>query len=408
MPECYADGMQSSLPIRFVKKFGAMMAVLSVAALMQNCGGGGSNNNQPRSGSIIVTLATVASGFVNPVGLVPTNDNSNRLFVLEQGGTIRIIQNGSVLSTPFLDIQAKVESGGELGLLGMAFHPQFSQNRRFFLNYTRLFNGQLESVIAEYLISAVDPNRADPNSERILITLNQEPFNNHKGGQLAFGPDGFLYIGFGDGGSSGDPSNNAQRLDTLKGKILRIDVNGNNSSNGQYGIPTDNPFVANSSAQPEIWAFGLRNPWRFSFDTNGGRLFAGDVGQDNFEEVDIITKGGNYGWRIMEGNHCFNPASGCIQTGLTLPIVEYSHSEGTAVIGGYVYRGTAIPQLQGLYIFGDLSSGTIWRLQETSPGMWTRTTLNSSGRTISSFGQDQAGEVYVLDYNNGVVLKISP
>jgi glucose/arabinose dehydrogenase len=393
------------------KKIAGLLAVLALTLLTQNCGGGnGSGNNPPPPpppGPLTITLASVATGFVNPLGLVPANDNSNRLFVLEQRGTIRIIQNGSVLATPFLDIQNRVEAMDEKGLLGMALHPQFAQNRRFFLNYTTgRLTGGLQSVIAEYQASAADPNRADL-TERILFTVNQ-PFDNHNGGQLGFGPDGFLYIAFGDGGSAGDPLNNGQSRQTLLGKILRIDVNGTNSSNGQYGIPANNPFASGANGMPEIWALGLRNPWRFSFDTNGGRLFAGDVGQDNFEEIDIIIGGGNYGWRTMEGMHCFNPASGCIQTGLILPITEYNHNEGRAVIGGFVYRGTAIPQLQGQYIFGDLTSGTIWRLQETSPGVWSRTTLHSSGRTISSFGQDLAGELYVLDYDNGVVLRISP
>ncbi len=390
------------------KKLSGALLVVAVALVTQNCGGGnGSNNNPPLPPGFTIRLTTVATGFVNPLGMVAANDGSGRLFILEQRGTIRIIQNGSVVGTPFLDIQSRLETADEKGLLGMALHPQFAQNRRFFLNYTtRRLTGGLQTVIAEYLVST-DPNRADPNSERILFTVNQ-PFDNHNGGQLSFGPDGFLYIALGDGGSGGDPLNNGQNLRTLLGKILRIDVNGNNGPNGAYGIPGDNPFASGVNGEREIWAFGLRNPWRFSFDTSGGRLFAGDVGQDNFEEIDIIVRTGNYGWRTMEGAHCFNPASGCSQTGLILPIAEYNHGEGRAVIGGFVYRGTAIPQLQGLYIFGDLTSGTIWRLQETSPGTWMRSTLHSSGRTISSFGQDTAGELYVLDYDGGVVLRMAP
>lgn len=397
---------------RKYKNFALILAVLTLAIVTQNCGGGsgdsGSNPPPPPPGPVNAALTSIATGFTDPVGLVPANDGTSRFFVLEQAGRIRIIQNGSVVATPFLDIQTRVESGGETGLLGMALHPQFAQNRRFFLNYTTTrLTGGLQSVIAEYQVSATDPNRADL-AERILIQINQ-PFANHNGGQLAFGPNGFLYIAFGDGGNGGDPLNNAQSLQTLLGKILRIDVNGTNGPNGQYGIPADNPFVTDASAQPEIWAFGLRNPWRFSFDTNGGRLFAGDVGQDNFEEIDIIVGGGNYGWRIMEGAHCFNPPSGCNPSGLVPPIFEYSHGDdGTTVIGGFVYRGPAITQLQGAYIFGDFSSGRIWTLRETSPGSWTRTLLISSGRTISSFGQDPAGEVYVLDYDNGVVLRLSP
>lgn len=402
--------MQNSLSVGFAK-IGAVLTVLAASVIMPSCGGGGDDNNNPPPpppppGAVTARLTTVASGFVNPLGIVAANDATNRLFVVEQRGTIRILQNGSVLATPFVDIQSRLEDGGEKGLLGLALHPQFAQNRRFFVNYTtRRLTGGLQSVIAEYQVSPTDPNRADL-AERILLTVNQ-PFDNHNGGQLAFGPDGFLYIALGDGGDAGDPLNRAQNLRVLLGKILRIDVNGNNSSNGQYGIPTDNPFANGVNGEPEIWAFGLRNPWRFSFDSNGGRLFAGDVGQNSFEEVDIITRGGNFGWRIMEGAHCFSPPSGCDQTNLILPIAEYGHSEGSAVIGGFVYRGSAIPQLQGSYIFGDLTSHAIWRLVEASP-TWTRTTLIPGAPTISSFGQDQAGELYVLDFDNGTVLRISP
>ncbi|MGH9566314.1 MAG: PQQ-dependent sugar dehydrogenase, partial [Candidatus Angelobacter sp.] len=220
----------------------------------------------------------------------------------------------------------------------------------------------------------------------------------------AFGPDGFLYFGLGDGGNEGDPFGNGQNTQTLLGKMMRIDVN-TISPGLQYGIPADNPFVAGGGL-PEIYAVGFRNPWRFSFDRSTGRLFAGDVGQDNFEEVDIVQRGGNYGWNTMEGMHCFNPPSGCNMSGLTLPIVEYSHSEGNAIIGGFVYHGTALTGLQGAYIFGDLGSGKIWKLVEGPPDTWTRTLLANTGVTISSLGQDQSGELYALDFSNGRVLKI--
>jgi glucose/arabinose dehydrogenase len=231
-----------------------------------------------------------------------------------------------------------------------------------------------------------------------------QPFPNHKGGQIAFGPDGFLYIGFGDGGSGGDPLGNGQNLQTLLGKMLRIDVD-HTSAGLQYAIPPTNPFVGGGGL-PEIWAYGLRNPWRFSFERGSGRLFCGDVGQDKYEEIDILQSGGNFGWNIMEGMHCYNPASGCNMSGLTLPIAEYSHTEGDAVIGGYVYKGSAIPSLAGAYIFSDNGSGTIWELVEAPPGQWTRTKLLSSGRSISSLGQDVSGEIYVLDYS-GSVLKLT-
>jgi glucose/arabinose dehydrogenase len=351
----------------------------------------------------VLTLTSGVSGLSNPVDLQFPNDGSGRFFVVQQAGTIRIALNGSLFATPFLDITSKVDFGGEKGLLGLTFHPQFTQNHLFYIHYDRLSGAQMQSVIAEYQVSASDPNQANPGSERILFTVNQ-PFPNHKGGQIAFGPDGFLYIGFGDGGSGGDPLGNGQNLQTLLGKMLRIDVD-HTSAGLQYAIPPTNPFVGGGGL-PEIWAYGLRNPWRFSFERGSGRLFCGDVGQDKYEEIDILQSGGNFGWNIMEGMHCYNPASGCNMSGLTLPIAEYSHTEGDAVIGGYVYKGSAIPSLAGAYIFSDNGSGTIWELVEAPPGQWTRTKLLSSGRSISSLGQDVSGEIYVLDYS-GSVLKLT-
>jgi glucose/arabinose dehydrogenase len=351
-----------------------------------------------------VALTTVVSGLVSPVDLQTPDDNSGRLFVVEQPGAIRIISNGALFPTNFLDIRSKVDFGGEKGLLGVAFHPNYSQSGRFYLNYDRISSGQMETVIAEYKVLATDPNQADPASERILLTVNQ-PFPNHKGGQLAFGPDGFLYIGLGDGGSEGDPLGKGQNLQTLLGKMLRIDVD-HTDLQLQYAIPPGNPF-ASGGGFAEIWAYGLRNPWRFSFERSTGRLFCADVGQDQFEEVDLLQRGGNFGWNIMEGAHCFNPPSGCNMTGLILPIAEYDHSQGETVIGGYVYHGSAIPTLVGVYVFGDFSNGKIWGLTENPPGTWTRAQLLSTGRRISSFGQDAAGEMYVVDYS-GSVLKLVP
>ncbi len=387
-------------------KLALLLLLIACVVVNESCGG---NYNTPPPptptdpGTPNVTLTTFVTGLALPVGFSPANDGSGRFFVLEQSGKIRVIQNGALLATPFLDISQKIESGGEKGLLGLALHPQFISNRHFYVNYTRRVAGQLQSIIAEYSALAANANLADPNSERILLTLNQ-PFDNHNGGQLAFGPDAFLYLGFGDGGSGGDPMNNGRNKFVLLGKILRIDVN-TTSAGKQYGIPPDNPFAISGGA-PEVWAYGLRNPWRFSFDSSG-RLFAGDVGQDKFEEIDIIVKGGNYGWNIMEGLHCFNPPSGCDQSGLILPITEYDHTAGDiTVIGGYVYGGTSIRQLQGAYIFGDFGSGRIWILRENPPGTWTRSLLLSSGKLISSFGQDVAGEIYVVDYSGGSVLKL--
>lgn len=379
--------------------------VLVLLLVLTACGGGGGSSPAPSARNSIA-LTTFATGLSSPVDLQAVDDNSGRLFVVEQAGTIRILQAGTLLARPFLDIRSRVNFAGEMGLLGLALHPGFAQSQRFYVNYVRLLGtGQIQSVIAEYRVSAADANQADPASERILLTVNQ-PFTNHKGGQLAFGPDGFLYIGLGDGGGEGDPSGNAQNLQTVLGKMLRIDVD---RSTGAlpYGIPADNPFVGGAGL-PEIWAYGLRNPFRFSFDVPTGRLFAGDAGQDLFEEVDLLQRGGNFGWNIMEGLHCFKPAIGCNMSGLVLPIAEYTHAEGAAVIGGFVYRGSAIPALVGSYVFGDFGSGTIWRLTQDASGAWQRVTLFTGGPNISSFGRDAAGELYVMDYGAGAILKVSP
>jgi glucose/arabinose dehydrogenase len=388
----------------------AISCAICVIAL-EGCGGvSGSKPPTPATPATPptnLTLTPLITGLSSPVDLQQPNDGTGRFFVVEQAGRIRVFQNDALLSTPFLDITSKVTMQDEMGLLGMAFHPSFTQNGRFYVHYDRTTaSGGFQSVIAEYAVSAADPNQADPASERIVLTVDQPPFANHKGGQIAFGPDGFLYIGLGDGGSEGDPNGIGQNPNTLLAKILRIDVN-TTSGGKQYGIPPDNPFVSGGGL-PETWVWGLRNPYRFSFDRSTGTLFAGDVGQDRYEEIDIIQKGANYGWSIMEGFHCFKPPTGCNQSGLTLPIAEYDHSEGNAVIGGYVYRGSQIPALQQGYIFGDDGSGKIWELQQTSPGTWTRTLLISSGRTISSFGQDQNGEVYVVDLSGNVLSITQP
>ena len=385
--------------------FSALVPLILVLAA---CGGGTSHIEPPPPPPPppTLTLTTVVSGLSNPLALErPPGDN--RFFVVEQRGTIRIIENGALQSGNFLDIQSLTNfDHAEQGLLGLAFHPNYGTNRLFYVNYTSS-SGGLHTVIAEFQTLAGNPNQADPASERILLTVPQ-PYANHKGGQLAFGPepgpDHLLYLGLGDGGSGGDPLNNGQNVNVLLGKILRIGVDPPFSPGLQYAIPADNPFVGGAGS-PEIWAYGLRNPWRFSFERGGTRLFCGDVGQDSFEEVDLITKGGNFGWNVMEGNHCFTPSSGCDMSGKVLPIAEYGHGEGIAVIGGYVYKGTAIPSLSNAYIFGDLT-GKVWSLTEAPANTWTRTLLLSSGRTISSFGQDSAGEVYVVDLG-GSVLKLA-
>jgi glucose/arabinose dehydrogenase len=346
-----------------------------------------------------VALTQFVAGLDHPVGFQVPDDSSGRIFIVEQPGRILIVSDGSVAATPFLDISGKVNYDTvEQGLLGLAFHPNFGQNPVFYVDYDRVLpGGQLQTVIAEYQLSSA--SQANPASERILLAINQ-PSTNHKGGQLGFGPDGFLYIAMGDGGVS----SNGQSVQTLLGKILRIGVDPPFDPGLQYKVPTDNPFVAGGGL-PEIFAYGFRNPWRFSFERGGTRFFVADVGQSSFEEIDLVEKGKNYGWDTMEGDHCYNPASGCNMTGLTLPIAEYDHTIGNVVIGGFVYRGSAIPNLVGTYVFADFGSGTVWGLVENPPGTWTRETLLSTSHNITTFGQDANGELYAVDYG-GTVFKL--
>ncbi len=347
-----------------------------------------------------VTLRPVASGLTMPVEIAHAGDGSGRLFVVEQGGAIKIIKDGAVLAAAFLDITAQVLSGGERGLLGLAFHPQFRTNGKFYVYYTRQTDGTI--VLSEYLRSAASADVADPTTERQLFTVTH-PLSNHNGGHIVFGPDGYLYIGIGDGGGGGDPNNNAQNLGVRLGKLLRIDVN---AASG-FAVPPSNPFVGQAGALPEIWAYGLRNPWKFNFDRATGDLLIADVGQDLWEEVDFRPAGDpggrNYGWRITEGNHCFNPPSGCDLTGITLPIIEYGHnsSGGFAIIGGYVYRGRNSRALRGFYLYGDNVINHMWAAA-ASEG-WTPFSLINGPGSISTFGEDEAGELYVASLNGGTI-----
>lgn len=356
--------------------------------------------------SYTVSLKQVASGLEAPIGMEAPNDGSGRLFVIEQQGTIRIIKNGQLVEQPFLDISVKIDklSGmySEKGLLGLAFHPQYKSNGKFYIYYsapTASKGMDHKSVIAEYAVSS-NADVAAPE-ERVLMEIEQ-PESNHNGGQLCFGPDGYLYVGTGDGGGAGDRHGeigNGQDLNTLLGKILRIDVNSENA----FKVPADNPFV-NREGRDEIFAYGLRNPWRFSFDRKSGKLFCADVGQNEYEEVNIIEKGKNYGWRIMEGSHCYDPPKNCTTTGLTFPIDEYDHSLGKSVIGGFVYQGASAPDMQGKYIFGDWTGKIFMLLQPESTRQWERRTMTIEGLDtdlyINSFGEGPDGELYVMGQNS--------
>ncbi|MCZ7557678.1 MAG: PQQ-dependent sugar dehydrogenase [Bacteroidia bacterium] len=348
-----------------------------------------------------------ALSFNRPVDLQHPGDGSNRLFVVEQAGRIFVFENQPAVANTvlYLDIRNRVNSSGnEEGLLGLAFHPSFATNGFFYVNYTA--SSPRRTVISRFQRSASDPNSADPSSEEVILEFAQ-PFSNHNGGQIAFGPDGFLYIATGDGGSGGDPQNNSQNRANLLGKILRIDVD-TPSGGKQYGIPEDNPYKNNDAGfREEIWAYGLRNPWRFSFDPSTDRLWTADVGQNRFEEIDIVVKGGNYGWRIMEGFSCFNPASGCDTTGLIPPVHVYERTLGVSVTGGHVYRGSNVPTLQGQYLYADFVSGRLWGLTYDGPGKVKNTLLLETGQNISSFGVDQSKELYICTFS-GAIFKFKP
>jgi hypothetical protein len=337
-----------------------------------------------------------------PVFLTHAGDGSDRIFVVEQPGRIRVFTRKKTAPAGlFLDITSQVNSGpNEAGLLSVAFHPSFASNSRLFVYYT---TGNLRSRVSEFTVSA-DGNSANAASEQVLLEVDQ-PAGNHNGGQLAFGPDGYLYIGLGDGGGSGDRFGNAQDRTTLLGAILRVDID---AAPGGYAVPSDNPFVGNDHGwREEIWAWGLRNPWRFSFDRLTGELWTGDVGQNAWEEVDLIEPGQNYGWNRMEGFHCFRPTSECDRDGLALPVVEYGHGQGRSITGGYVYRGPQ-PLLRGLYLYGDFVSRRIWGLRYDGGEVVTNEQLVIAPSGISSFGEDEQGEVYVLGLDGTIYLLQAP
>ena len=366
--------------------------------------------------NVNLALTLVKGGFVNPVLVTNAGDGSNRLFVLEQAGVIRVIQGGVTLPTPMLDLRGSITGGGERGLLGLAFDPNFPTYPYIYVNFTDR-NGN--TAISRYTIGS-NPNVAVPSTGVRILTIGQ-PYSNHNGGNLAFGPDGFLYIGMGDGGSGGDPQNRAQNLNSLLGKMLRIDIH-HGTSRAHYVVPSSNPFVGRTG-NDLIWSLGLRNPWRWSFDRATGNLWIGDVGQDRWEEIDRSVRysstrpagrGVNYGWAVLEGRACFKPPSGCSTSGKNVPLAVYPHSASPtncSVTGGFVYRGAASPVLVGGYLFGDYCSGRIWAVSANAAAPATPTLLWAASASphllISSFGEDEAGEVYVTDHAGGGIYRIS-
>jgi glucose/arabinose dehydrogenase len=356
---------------------------------------------------IALDVKVIVDGLRDPVDVAAADDGSGRLFVIEQAGRIRVVEDGKLVTRPFLDIRNRIASGGERGLLGMAFHPEFPGDPRLFVNYTDL-NG--DTVVADYRVDPDEPNIADPASERILIQIDQ-PFANHNGGAVVFGKDGMLYVATGDGGSAGDPQGNGRRLDTLLAKILRIDVDASPADPAAaYRIPADNPYLDVANAMPEIWLTGLRNPWRVRFDGETGDLWIGDVGQGVWEEIDLApagTGGLDFGWNVMEGTHCYAPTVGCDRDGLTLPVAEYGHDLGCAVIGGVVVRDPAQPLLDGGYLFSDSCSGNLWLLDTAETGFREPALVRGTGRSISSIGLDEGGAVFATDLGSGELLRIS-
>ncbi|MFB9277462.1 PQQ-dependent sugar dehydrogenase [Cohnella cellulosilytica] len=390
-----------------MKVVGSSLAGLIALLVLTACWGAGERSGtgtpapteSARGGAVTLEPAFGDETFDKPVGLERREGDPEAVYIVEQPG--RIVSKS--LSSPdreaevVLDIRERVyDKGGEQGLLGLAFDPQRPDDA--YVNYTT----ESHTVIARYTADSDEPGRLDPDSEQVLLTFEQ-PYSNHNGGQLAFGPDGYLYIAAGDGGNGGDPQNRSQNLDSLLGKILRIDVR-NEAEGRKYAIPPDNPFL--EGGRPEIYAYGLRNPWRFSFDEETGRLWAADVGQNRFEEINLIERGGNYGWRLMEGTECFNPKNGCQQEDLIDPLFVYGRDDGISVTGGYVYRGNELSDLTGWYVYADYGMGTIWALREREDGTAEHRTLLRSEENITSFGLDAEGELYLCT-GDGKVLRMT-
>lgn len=369
-----------------------------VVELARGAGGAASAAAAPGEAPAAVRWVEVVSGLERPVLVTHAGDGSGRLFVVEQPGRIRIVRDGKLLARPFLDARSLLdESSGERGLLGLAFPPDYARSGEFFVAHT----GPGPSNRVTRLRVSADPDRAEASTAETVLSI-RDPAHNHNGGGIVFGPDGFLWIGTGDGGSAGDPWDNARDRGELLGKMLRLDVRSR-----PYAVPPDNPMVGRFGARGEIWAYGLRNPWRFSFDRATGELWIGDVGQNAWEEIDVEdpkTGGGHhYGWKTLEGRHCFDPRRGCDADGTRLPIHEYGRDAGCSVTGGHVYRGRELPALAGRYLFADYCTGTVWALERRADGTPAVAPLLASGRSISSFGEDEAGEIYLCDHLGGSV-----
>jgi glucose/arabinose dehydrogenase len=397
---------------RYIRSMSYMKILVVVTCMLALIGSRFASNDLPTKTKAAAESHKLVEAFPSlefdaPVELTGAGDNSKRIFVIEQKGKIRVFQNSRSVkaSSVFLDIEDKVSSGGETGLLGLAFHPDFKTNGFFYVNYTR--RSPLETVIARFKVSSSNPNIADPKSETILLTFDQ-PYSNHNGGKVVFGNDGLLYIATGDGGSGGDPKNVGQNRKELLGKILRIDVD-KPTGGSKYGIPQDNPYAANTNGyREEIYAFGMRNPWRMNFDRRTGLLWAGDVGQNKYEEIDIIEKGGNYGWRILEANDCYQE-NGCNRSGLIPPIWAYRQGSdtGASVTGGYVCRDKTLPGLNGKYIYGDFVSGNIWALTFAGKKAEKNEFIARISGGLPSFGEDDEGNLYVMNYNPGKIYRLS-
>ncbi len=400
-------------------------ATAAVALLATACNGGGGSNPGDNPGGTsatgngssggtatpalpAVTLERIAEGFTRPVYVTTPPDDASRLFVVEKTGKIRIVRDGQIAAEPFLDVTSLITAqGNEQGLFSIAFHPDYASNGRFFIMYTANSAGSGDNTVAEYRVSS-NPDRADPASAKVLLAIPDRA-QNHNGGQVTFGPDGYLYVGTGDGGGAGDTAGNAQNKDVLLGKVLRLDVD--NVPAGQpYGIPASNPFVNESGTKPEIWAYGLRNPWRFSFDRETKDLYIADVGQNQWEELNLqpaASKGGeNYGWNTMEARACFPSGDSCDKTGLVQPIAMYTHNQGCSITGGYVYRGDDQPALKGWYLFTDYCSGNLWIRRAGETDNFNSNVAGKTEASISSFGEDANGELYATDDSGGRLYRV--